>query len=93
MKNEMCVYQIPTFPYVAVGNIHKQKRGNVFVKNTKGKSKKVDALYIGPFDFMKVCLLGALISKCCQEDTNISNDILISKLREFFTLDSTVATA
>lgn len=70
MTKEICVYPIKEAPYLAISNIYKKSKDKCFIKDTKGKLKKVNPLYTGPFDVDKMLQFGSLV---CNYIRNISD--------------------
>lgn len=75
---KMCLYPIQEAPYLAVANAYKVSKNTYAVEDTKGRLKKVDPLYVGPFDYEKLFEFGVTVNnyfsnKC--KDLDIQNKI------------------
>ena len=83
--SKMCVYAIEKAPYVAVSNVYKERRGKqCLIKDTKGRIKKVDPLYVGPFDATKFLMFGALVSNFFNKDNAIPEAEVYKRSCELF---------
>lgn len=87
MAESICVYRIKKAPYLAVSSIYKKGRKKCVIEDTKGKKKRVNPLYIGPFDADKICMFGALTSKYYQKDSEIKEETIFKKTCELFNID------
>lgn len=64
MTKNMCVYPISEAPYLAISNVRKMSRkGRCLIEDTRGHLKKVNPMYVGPFDSDKLLKFGALVSQ------------------------------
>ncbi len=88
---KMCVYPIDNAPYLAVGNVYKEKNDKCLVKDTRGRTRKVAPFYVGPFDATKLCMFGALVSNYFQSDSRMRNETVIKKSCELFGIDLSIA--
>lgn len=79
----MCVYRIKEFPYIAVSNAYKVSKNKCFVEDTKGNMKKVDPLYIGPFDGDKILEFGSVLSNYFKELNDLQTNVETKSLEIF----------
>lgn len=64
MRNvNMCLYPVSEAPYLALGTVSKVTNDHYYVEDTKGHTKRVRPIYVGPFDGEIVLKFGALVSR------------------------------
>lgn len=84
LENNMCLYEIQSAPYVAVSNVYRTSSSGCLIEDTFGNLKKVQPIYVGPFDYTKLKQFGEVLLEYFRKGSTMKMSDVHQRAHEIF---------
>ena len=84
LENNMCLYEIPCAPYIAVSSVYHTSSAGCLIEDTSGDLKRVKPIYVGPFDHVKLKKFGEVLLEYFRRSSTMKMSEVHKRAHEIF---------